>query len=87
MDERAQPHCLEMSPGADPEKVFQTARAIVGAELQKITLMDYLPVVLGWNNIQNLIGSYKGYKSNVNPSPPAVVEYGGSFECHTKDLR
>ena len=61
---------LEMSPGADPEKVFQTARAIVGAELQKITLMDYLPVVLGWNNIQNLIGSYDGYKSNVNPSIP-----------------
>ena len=57
---------LEMSPGADPEKVFQTARAIVGAELQKITFKNYVPILLGEKNLE----FYTGYDPSIDPSIP-----------------
>ena len=62
---------LQMSPPgtADPENVFQTARAIVGAELQKITYMDYLPILIGEDNIDRLL-PYNGYKPGTNPTIP-----------------
>ena len=52
----------------DSERIFQTARAIVGAEIQKITFKDYLPIILG--DAMSLLDPYTGYKDTVNPSIP-----------------
>ena len=69
------------NPSWDSERVFQTARAIVGAEIQKITFKDYLPILLG--DAMSLIGTYTGYKENIDPTIPngfatAAFRYGHS---------
>ena len=69
------------NPSWDSERIFQTARAIVGAEIQKITFKDYLPILLG--DAMSLIGTYTGYKENVDPTIPngfatAAFRYGHS---------
>ena len=50
-------------PQLSDELVYQSARAIVGAEMQVITYKEYLPTLLG----SNAMPGYNGYKSNVNP--------------------
>ena len=56
-----------LNPRWDGEMVFQVARQIVGAELQKITFQDYLPLLLGKG--YELISNFS-YDSNVNPNIP-----------------
>ena len=56
------------NPSWDSERVFQTARAIVVAEIQKITFKDYLPILLG--DAMSLIEPYTGYKENIDPNIP-----------------
>jgi hypothetical protein len=51
----------------DSETVFQVARQIVGAELQKITFQDYLPLLLGEG--MELISKFS-YDANTNPGIP-----------------
>ena len=51
----------------DSETVFQVARQIVGAELQKITFQDYLPLLLG-KGIE-LIPDFS-YDANTDPGIP-----------------
>ncbi|RNC82748.1 MAG: peroxiredoxin [Phycisphaera sp.] len=51
------------NPGWDDERIYQTARKIVGAEIQKITYEDWLPSMMGGK-----IDAYAGYDSNVDPS-------------------
>ena len=67
------------------ERIFQEARAIVGASIQKITYYDYLPKVLGSQGFSATIGAYPGsYNSFIDPSIPnsfatAAYRYGHSL--------
>ncbi len=65
------------------ERVFQDCRKIVGALIQKITYSDYLPKIFG-SQMGKFVGSYTGYKPNVNPQIPnsfstAAYRYGHSL--------
>jgi len=51
------------NPTWNDEQIYQQARRIVIAEIQKITYEDFLPALLG----QRALAPYQGYKSNVNP--------------------
>ena len=46
------------------EAIFQSARRLVIAEIQKITYEEYLPALLGTNTIPD----YQGYDEELNPS-------------------
>ena len=46
------------------EEIYQRARAIVGAQIQKITYDEFLPVLLGHDGID----AYAGYDPHVNPN-------------------
>lgn len=54
---------VQRHPDWTDEELYQYARSIVIAELQKITYSDFLPALLG----SNTLPGYKGYKANVNP--------------------
>ena len=45
------------------EKVYQETRRIMGAVMQKITYLDFLPTILG----PNPLPKYRGYKRFINP--------------------
>ena len=51
----------------DDERLYQEARRIVGAIIQKITYLDYLPKILGQQVFDIVIGQYKGYDPRINP--------------------
>ncbi|MFL5244184.1 MAG: peroxidase family protein [Gemmataceae bacterium] len=50
-------------PDWTDEHLYQEARRLVIAELQKITYTEFLPALLG----QNALPAYTGYKANVDP--------------------
>ena len=50
-------------PEASDETIYQTARALVGAEVAAITYNDFLPLLLG----PGAISEYNGYDPNVDP--------------------
>ena len=56
-----------INPHWDDEELYQEARRIVGAILQKITYLDYLPKILGQNVYDIVIGEYEGYDPRINP--------------------
>jgi hypothetical protein len=67
-------------PDWTDEELYQFARSVVIAELQKITYKDFLPALLG----PNALPAYKGYQSNVNPGianefSTAVFRFGHSM--------
>jgi len=51
-------------PDWSDEELYQYARQIVIAELQKITFEEFLPSILG----RTAIPAYRGYRDDVNPS-------------------
>ena len=57
-DEAAQRH-----PDWTDEELYQFARRVVIAELQKITYDEFLPSILG----ENAMPDYRGYQADVNP--------------------
>ena len=70
-----------INPHWSDERLYQEARRIVGALIQKITYLDYLPKVLGESIFKIVIGAYKGYNPRINPSIPnafatAAYRYG-----------
>ena len=72
-----------INPDWSDERVYQEARKIVGAVVQKITYEDYLPKILG-SDISIFLGTYEGYNSTVDASIPnsfatAAYRYGHSL--------
>lgn len=72
-----------INPFWDGDKVFQEARKIVGAEIQYITYTQWLPLILGPEGTE-LLGEYKEYNPNVNPSvsnvfATAALRFGHSM--------
>jgi len=73
-----------LNPHWDDERIFQEARRIVGALIQKITYVDYLPKVLGPEVFNLVIGPYPGYNPQVNAGTAnafatAAYRYGHSL--------
>ena len=54
------------NPQMTSDEIFQTARNIIIAEIQKITYRDYLPIILG----NQLIPEYAGYNESIYPNIP-----------------
>ena len=52
------------NPSWNDEEIYQLARKIVGAEIQKITYSDWLPALLG----PGRLSTYQGYNPAVNPT-------------------
>lgn len=56
-----------LNPGWSGDRVFQEARKIVGAIVQAIVYEEFLPKILG-SAFNSVIGEYRGYDENVNPT-------------------
>ncbi|XP_065909545.1 lactoperoxidase-like [Dysidea avara] len=52
------------------ERIYQEARKIVGAIAQVITFDEYLPEILGRDNMLRLLGRYEGYDPNLEGDLP-----------------
>jgi hypothetical protein len=50
-------------PTWNDERIYQTVRRFVGAEIQAITYNEFLPAILGKNGLT----PYRGYQPDVNP--------------------
>ena len=59
-----------LNPQWDDERIYQEARKIVGAIAQVITYQEYLPEILGENNLRSLLGRYTGYDDSIDGSLP-----------------
>eukprot|EP00731_Ephydatia_muelleri_P012224 Em0006g1118a len=59
-----------LNPTWTDERLYQEARKIVGAEIQKITYSEFLPTIMGSDVVNNLIGPYLGYNPNADASIP-----------------
>ena len=73
-----------LNPGWSDNLLFQTARQIVGAMIQKITYKDFLPQILGDQMFKDLIPDYQRYDASVDPSVPnafatAAYRFGHSL--------
>lgn len=54
----------EQNPNDSAESIYQSARRLVIAEIQKITYDEYLPALLGADSMP----TYSGYDSSINPT-------------------
>ena len=57
-----------LNPQWDDERIYQEARKIVGAIAQVITFQEYLPEILGRENLDCLLGNYTGYDATIDGS-------------------
>lgn len=60
---------FKKDPSLNDEQVYQAARHYVIGLLQKVTMEDFLPLLLG-QEYNNIIGQYTGYKPHLNPNIP-----------------
>ena len=51
----------------DDERIYQEARRIVGALIQKITYIDYLPKIFGKKVYNIVVGPYRKYDLRIDP--------------------
>lgn len=68
------------NPTFSDDDIYLRARAIVGAEIQKITYVDFLPILLG----PNALTPYVGYDATIDPQtaliyPTAAFRIGHTF--------
>ncbi len=73
-----------LNPSWSNRRIFQEARKIVGAMIQKIVYFDYLPLVLGRPVYDVVIGEYEQYDDTIDASVPnsfatAAYRYGHSL--------
>ena len=73
-----------INPHWEDERLFQECRRIVGALIQKITYLDYLPKVMGPENYDIFVGPYLGYNPEIDAGVPnafatAAYRYGHSL--------
>ncbi len=54
----------EQNPSYDGDQIYQSARKVVGAQMQVITYNEFLPLLLG----SNAISAYDGYDDEVDAS-------------------
>uniref|UniRef100_A0A1A8P852 Myeloid-specific peroxidase n=3 Tax=Nothobranchius TaxID=28779 RepID=A0A1A8P852_9TELE len=57
-----------LNPHWDCETLYQEARKIMGAYTQIFVFRDYLPHIVGDEEMRKRLGRYPGYSPNVNPS-------------------
>ncbi|XP_050334425.1 peroxidasin [Bactrocera neohumeralis] len=57
----------DLNPHWDGDTIYQEARKIVGAQMQHITYKHWLPLIVGESGMK-LLGEYKGYDPNIDPS-------------------
>lgn len=69
----------DQNPKWDDERIYQTARKIVGAEIQAITYNEWLPAMLGAHGPAD----YAGYDSSVDPSISLVFSTAAFRFGHT----
>ena len=73
-----------LNPEWDDERLYQESRKIVIAQLEQITLYEFLPVILGQKFFDKLIGPYPGYQpdrdSSISSSfSTAAYRFGHTF--------
>ncbi|XP_043950846.1 peroxidasin isoform X1 [Drosophila biarmipes] len=57
----------EINAHWDGDTLYQESRKIVGAQMQHITFKQWLPLIIGESGMA-MMGEYKGYDPQVNPS-------------------
>ena len=57
----------QLNPSWSDEAIFQVARRIVIAEVQNIVYSEYLPVILGSNNVATILGPFEDYDASADP--------------------
>ncbi|XP_065322953.1 peroxidasin homolog [Gordionus sp. m RMFG-2023] len=67
-----------INPQWDDERLYQEARKIVGAEIQHICFKEFLPILIGQNNLKKFGLELKdtGYFIGYNPETDASVDHG-----------
>ncbi|KAM9210101.1 lactoperoxidase isoform 2-T2 [Dugong dugon] len=68
-----------LNPHWDGETLYQETRKILGAFMQIITFRDYLPIVLGDDEMQKKIPPYQGYDESVDPQISNVFTFAFRF--------
>ncbi|KAH7950317.1 hypothetical protein HPB49_022384 [Dermacentor silvarum] len=81
-----------LNPGWDDERLFQEARRVVAAEVQHVTLAEFLPAVLGESvaqifGLKPASGHWRGYDPTQNPGvsnvfAAAAFRFGHSLVPH-----
>lgn len=67
---------LKADPSLSDEEVFNTARNFVIGLIQKISFSEYLPNLFGKIIFRSVIGDYRGY--NIESDPTIINEFAST---------